>query len=76
MTIDHTAEGGDDFEPIDQIISFQSGETFKTIQLHIINSEDNAPGEDFFVQLYDAKCGAPLIGKDTKTVVTMIEESK
>jgi len=75
-TIDQEAKAGDDYEAVDEIIDFKSGE----LQNHInvkINDDDNwEPDEDFFVQLIDANTNEELTGKDTRTRVTIIDDDQ
>lgn len=43
----------------------------------IINDDDNwEPDEDFFVQLLDPDTGEELVGKDSRTRVTIIDDDK
>jgi hypothetical protein len=75
-TIDQEAKAGDDYEAVDEIIDFKSGE----LQNHInvkTNDDDNwEPDEDFFVQLIDANTNEELTGKDTRTRVTIIDDDQ
>lgn len=82
-TIDQEARAGDDYEKVDEILEFtgqeKDGLKFITVT---INDDDNwEPDEDFWVQLYEPVDGpienAPmLIGGDTKTIVTIIDDDK
>jgi solute carrier family 8 (sodium/calcium exchanger) len=75
-TIDAEAKAGDDFEKVDEVVTFNKGETHKFITV-IINDDDNwEPDEDFFVQLYDVNAREDLIGQDTRTRVTIIDDDK
>lgn len=76
LTIDQEALAGDDYEKVDEIIEFKNGDKTKYIDV-IINDDDNwEPDEDFFVQLIDPISGDDLIGKDTRTRVTIIDDDK
>lgn len=76
ITIDAEAKAGDDYEKVDEVISFAKGETHKFVNL-IINDDDNLePDEDFFAQLYDPVTSADLVGQDTRTRVTIIDDDK
>ena len=76
VTIDAEAKAGDDYEKVDEVLNFANGETHKFINV-IINDDDNwEPDEDFFAQLYDPDTGADLIGQDTRTRVTIIDDDK
>ena len=55
VTIDAEAKAGDDYEKVDEVLTFNAGEGVKFIEV-IINDDDNwEPDEDFFVQLYSAE---------------------
>lgn len=78
-TIDAEAKAGDDYEQVDETIYFKDGQTDAFIEV-TINDDDNwEPDEDFFVQLYDAAMPedkVELVGKDTRTRVTIIDDDK
>jgi len=78
-TIDAEAIAGDDYEMVDETIVFKHGQTSAFIEV-TINDDDNwEPDEDFFVQLYDSACPGDkieLVGKDTRTRVTIIDDDK
>lgn len=75
-SIDAEAKAGDDYEAIDEVLEFKSGEGSKFVKV-IINDDDNwEPDEDFFVQLYNPVGGLELVGKDTRTRVTIIDDDK
>merc|ERR1719454_2697292 len=59
-TIDGDAKANEDYIPFDGI-----------------NDDDNwEPDEDFFVQLYEPNTNEELVGQDTKTRVTIIDDDK
>lgn len=83
-TIDQEAYAGQDFELVDTVLNFKQGEHISFITV-IINDDDNwEPDEDFWVQLYEPsdpssvpiENAVPLIGADTKTIVTIIDDDK
>jgi len=75
-TIDGDAKANEDYKPFDGVIEFGNGEDTKTFDV-IINDDDNwEPDEDFFVQLYDPNSNEELVGQDTKTRVTIIDDDK
>jgi hypothetical protein len=62
LTIDAEALAGDDYEKVDQILSFKEGEKHQYIEV-TINDDDNwEPDEDFFVQLIDPETNDNLLG--------------
>jgi len=76
LTQDAEAIAGDDYEKVDEILDFKDKEKTKYIEV-IINDDDNwEPDEDFFVQLMDPHTNADLVGKDTRTRVTIIDDDK
>ena len=75
-TIDAEAIAGDDYEKFDDTIEFKQGEKQRYIDVKILDDDDWEPDEDFFVQLYDPATLEELIGKDTKTRVTIIDDDK
>jgi len=76
LTQDAEAIAGDDYEKVDEILEFKDKEKIKCIEV-TINDDDNwEPDEDFFVQLLDANTNADLVGKDTRTRVTIIDDDK
>ncbi|XP_071540523.1 sodium/calcium exchanger 2-like isoform X3 [Panulirus ornatus] len=50
-TIDGTATEGQDYIPINEVITFESGETEKIIEVEIINDNQWEPDEEFFLKL-------------------------
>lgn len=75
-TIDAEAKAGDDYEKVDEIIKFNKGEAHKFVSVQINDDENWEPDEDFFVQLYDVNGRDDLIGQDTRTRVTIIDDDK
>jgi solute carrier family 8 (sodium/calcium exchanger) len=76
VTIDDAAIAGDDYVAVDTVINFNKGEKQRYVEVIIKDDEDWEPDEDFFMQLYDAKTGMELEGKDTKTRITIIDDDK
>ena len=75
-TIDGDAKAGEDYNAFDGNLEFANGESTKTFDV-VINDDDNwEPDEDFFVQLYDPNSNEELVGQDTKTRVTIIDDDK
>lgn len=44
--------------------------------MKIIDDDGWEPDEDFYVELYDAKTDARLMGEDTRTRVTILDDDK
>merc|ERR1719510_1684362 len=67
-TIDGSANEGEDYEPLDEILTFEPNETEKEIPLKIIDDNQWEPDEEFFVKLtilqgdeFDIKLGRTSI---------------
>jgi len=75
-TMDAEAQAGDDYDAVDEIVEFKSGETQKYIEVGIHDDESWEPDEDFFVVLYDVESNKELKGKDCKTRITIIDDDK
>lgn len=75
-TIDGDAKAGEDYGAFDGVIQFAKGESTKTIDVQINDDDNWEPDEDFFVQLYDPNSNQELVGQDTKTRVTIIDDDK
>lgn len=75
-TVDGDAKANEDYIPFDGVIEFAKGEYTKTFDVGIKDDDNWEPDEDFFVQLYDPNTMAELVGQDTKTRVTIIDDDK
>jgi len=75
-TIDGDAKANEDYIPFDGIIEFGNGEHTKTFAVGIKDDDNWEPDEDFFVQLYEPNTNKELVGQDTKTRVTIIDDDK
>ena len=75
-TIDAEANAGQDYQAINQNITFASGEKFKYIDVVIYDDEEWEPDEDFFVTLCEIKFGTELEGEDVRCRVTIIDDDK
>lgn len=75
-TIDDTANAGEDYKAVDEILSFKSGEKSKTIEIEIVDDNEWEPDEDFLIELYDPDTGKRLPGGDTETRVTIIDDDE
>ena len=75
-TVDGDAVAGEDYvENIDKL-EFKSGQSEAEIVVQIIDDEGWEPDEDFYVELYDAATGNRLIGEDTRTRITILDDDK
>lgn len=75
-TKDGEACAQDDYIPVDDIIHFKSGEMEAEVVVKILDDDDWEPDEDFFVELYDEGSKNRLIGEDTRTRVTILDDDK
>jgi hypothetical protein len=75
-TIDGDAKAGEDYDAFDGNLEFANGEGTKTFDVKINDDDNWEPDEDFFVQLYDPNTNEELVGQDTKTRVTIIDDDK
>ena len=75
-TIDAEAKAGEDYKEVDTILSFAKGERQKFFEVVIFDDDNWEPDEDFFCQLYGADEGQELLGRDTQTRITIIDDDK
>lgn len=75
-TIDGDAKGNKDYTPFDGELSFEEGEDIKNFDVGINDDDDWEPDMDFYVQLLDPASNEELVGQDTKTRVTIIDDDK
>ena len=75
-TVDGDAIAGDDYEKIDIPVIFKSGQGEGVVEVEIHDDEDWEPDEDFFVEMYDPATGNRLMGEDTRTRVTILDDDK
>jgi solute carrier family 8 (sodium/calcium exchanger) len=78
-TVDAEATSPKDYIAIDQVIEFKSGRFAKNeaeVNVKIIDDEQWEPDEDFFVELYDINTGKRLVGEDTRTRVTIMDDDR
>jgi len=75
-TKDGEAQAEDDYLPVDEIISFKSGQLEAEVAVKILDDEAWEPDEDFYVELYDEGTKNRLIGEDTRTRVTILDDDK
>lgn len=75
-TKDGDATAEDDYIPIDEVVNFKSGQTEAEVVVKIIDDDSWEPDEDFYVELYDEGSSQRLIGEDTRTRVTILDDDK
>ena len=78
-TIDGTAEAQKDYTPVKEILVFEKGETFKYIDIQIIDDNEWEPDEIFFVKLsLDSFNGSEnvVIGQLAIQEVTIIDDDE
>lgn len=71
-----TATEDEDYEKVDRVLEFNKDEGYQEINVKIHDDEEWEPDEDFFLDLYDAKTNTRLIGGDTTTKITIIDDDK
>jgi hypothetical protein len=76
VTIDAEAKAGEDYEKVDTILTFNQGEKQKFVEVVIKDDDDWEPDEDFYMQLYHHPSDEELVGQDTKTRITIIDDDK
>ncbi|CAF1024243.1 unnamed protein product [Rotaria sordida] len=72
-TKDIDATARKDYQPVDSELIFEHGEISKVIAIPIVDDLEAEKDESFAVELYDSTGGAQ-IGKNAKTVVTIIND--
>lgn len=75
-TVDGDAKANEDYKPFDGVLEFANGEETKTFDVGIFDDDSWEPDEDFFCQLFDPNSNEELVGQDTKTRVTIIDDDK
>lgn len=73
-TVDGTAKAIDDYISVDDIVKVSYLE-YK-FDVKIVYDEGLEPDEDFYIELYDPITKKRLIGEDTQTTVTIIDDVK
>ena len=75
-TVDLTANAGEDYYAIDEIISFGDAQKEQYVEVKIIDDDTFEPDEDFYIEIYDPETGERLPGSDTRTKITIIDDDK
>jgi Calx-beta domain len=68
---DITATAGDDYETVNQVVTFADGETEKSVEVYVLDDYQIEPDEQFRVQISDVT-GAEA-GTNTETLCTIID---
>jgi len=76
VTQDAEAKAGEDYEKVDTILTFGPGEKQKFVEVVIKDDDDWEPDEDFYMQLYGHPSDEELVGQDTRTRITIIDDDK
>ena len=76
ITVDGDAKAGEDFEAVDEVLTFQSGQKSAFVSVRIFDDDTWDPDADFFCQLYSWPSNEELTGQDTKTRVTIIDDDQ
>jgi hypothetical protein len=73
-TVDGTAKAMDDYVPVDEIVRISYLE-YK-FDIKIIDDDSLEPDEDFYIEIYDPNTKKRLIGEDTLTTITIVDDAK
>ena len=75
-TEDGEAQADKDYKPVKTVLEFKAGEMEKHVDVGIIDDDDWEPDEDFYVYLHDPQSNERLVGEDTRTTITIIDDDK
>lgn len=75
-TVDGDAEAGKDYEAVDKILPFGSGQKDGEVLIEIKDDDNWEPDEDFYVELVDPSTNMRLVGEDTRTRITILDDDK
>ncbi len=75
-TVNGTANAGEDYVAVDEIIRMREEDREKSVRVKIIDDEGWEPDEDFFVELYHPVTKKLLPGDDTKCKITILDEDQ
>jgi len=73
ITKDDTAISGKDYHSMNELITMKAVEKEREIFVEIVDDENWEPDKDFFVELHEADSSKRLLGEDTTTKVTIID---
>lgn len=75
-TVSGTAQAGKDFVDKSGELVFDAEKQAQLIPVEILNDDEWEQAEDFYIELYEAKCdsGSVFLGPNTKTTVTIIDD--
>jgi len=79
-TIDGTAEANSDYKPVKEIMVFEKDETYKSIDIEIIDDNEWEPDEVFFVKIVlditDPNFSQNILGKKAIQEITIINDDE
>lgn len=75
-TVDGDAEAGKDYDAIDQVLAFTNGQKEGEVMIGIKDDDNWEPDEDFYVELVDVNSEMRLVGEDTRTRITILDDDK
>ena len=75
-TVDGDAEAGKDYEAVDKILPFNNGQLEGEVSIKIVDDDNWEPDEDFYVELIDPSTNLRLVGEDTRTRITILDDDK
>jgi hypothetical protein len=58
------------------VVEFEKDQKETVVKVEILNSKEQEPDEEFYVELYDPATEKCLGGKDTRTVITITDDDK
>lgn len=64
-TLDGSAKGGKDYQPIDGVLVFENNDTWKDIPIHILDNESYEKDSVFYVEIGEPKLEEDLIKEET-----------
>ena len=65
-----------DYKHIDEEVVFKSGQVEAEVPVQIVDDDGWEPDEDFYVELYNKNSQDRLVGDDTVTRVTILDDDK
>ena len=73
-TVDNTAVKGKEYEAMEEIITMQTKDTERTVDVKIRDNTEWGPDMEFHMELFDPSTKERLMGDDTFTRVTILDE--
>ena len=66
----------EDFQKVDEILTFKEDDTEMTFEVKIVNDDAYEENEDFYVELYDPDDQETLEGEDVTSKITIIDDDQ